>query len=301
MPGLEVDCAYCRATFSSSSSLTGHYKSCKELKLIREEILNEEFLRNNIEVLNKSANSLATEMNESGDYPIKINAQKIINACKKFGIKTLSVKESANKKETREKYRETCLERYGAENSLSKDTTPYKKRNRVVKEKYGVKNVFQLDEVKEKSRETMMERYGVSNPIHLETYRANVGRRSYIHKTIEKLLNERGFEFVSEINDNRFLAYNSFLDREYSPRSDMLIEGLKLVIEVNGDYWHANPKKYKPSDIIKRWNGEAEAGKVWEFDRCRKEQIESFGYKVITLWGSDIKKGDFEELWKWLK
>jgi len=52
-----------------------------------------------------------------------------------------------------EKNKTTCLERYGVENVLCKGTYFSKKRDDIVKNKYGVYNVFQSVEVRDKIRE----------------------------------------------------------------------------------------------------------------------------------------------------
>jgi len=54
--------------------------------------------------------------------------------------------------------------------------------------------------------------------------------------------------------------------------------------------WHANPKIYKSSDIIKKWGGSKTAKEIWDFDKFRIKQIEKFGYRVIVLWQLDILK-----------
>jgi hypothetical protein len=73
--------------------------------------------------------------------------------------KFCSNKCSANSKTTRDKYTETCIEKYGVE-SASK-TTEYKES---IKEKnlakFGVESVFQTEEFKEKSKVTCLEKYG---------------------------------------------------------------------------------------------------------------------------------------------
>lgn len=128
----------------------------------------------------------------------------------------------------------------------------------------------------------MLERYGVAHSVDLPWYSRNNGRKSKIHLIVESILRECGIEFLSEV-PNLFSSYNKKLERVYSPIVDILIPSKKLVIEVNGDKWHANPKKYKEDDLIRLWRGN-------RHDGIRKEQIESFGYKVMVLWASDIKK-----------
>lgn len=61
----------------------------------------------------------------------------------------------------------------------------------------------------------------------------------------------------------------------------------KYIIEYLGDYWHCNPKRFKPTDKIK-YN--IVASEQWEKDRRRKEYLESKGYEVLEVWGSDFTK-----------
>jgi very-short-patch-repair endonuclease len=256
-------------------------------KYVREYILTEELIRYCVEKLNYSAYHITKEIFfEKGYY---VDAGTVIDFCKEKGIKTFSSKESANNPLVRNKYEKTCKIKYGEVNALSKNTCVYNKRNETVKSKYNVENVFQLDSVKEKSKTTMIEKYGVSSSIFLPTFERNYGRRSKIHLKIEKILKENGIEFESEVK-NRFLAFNELRQSEYSPIVDILIEHKKVVIEINGNKWHANPKYYKSTDMIERWGGLISASDVWKLDNSRNNQIRNFGYEVIVLWEDEINK-----------
>ena len=72
----------------------------------------------------------------------KLTASSLKDRCIRMDLKTLSIKEQANRKEVRNKYIKTCLEKYGSNNCLSKGTTIYKKRNKVVKESRAVQPAF---------------------------------------------------------------------------------------------------------------------------------------------------------------
>lgn len=242
-----------------------------------------------IEELGYSSNYIAKNIFSPKGYVI--GAGEIIDFCKKNNILTKTIKEQANSKFVRNQYEQTCLFKYGATNALSKGTKIFKKRNKTVKKKYGVDNVWKLPSVKKKIKNTMYEKYGVRSAIHLPSYEPNFGRRSKLHIKIESLLSEKNIQFESEVK-NKFCAFNDFLQREYSPIVDILIEDKKIVIEVNGDMWHANPKKYKPTDLIHKWGGRISAEKIWQFDKARKQQIEKFGYIVITIWEDDVKKNN---------
>lgn len=72
----------------------------------------------------------------------------------------------------------TNIERYGAKNVLSKGTEKYHKKNKTVREKYGVDNVFQIPEIIEKIK---------SDEIYLE--RHNMTRKELISKNAKKYWN----------------------------------------------------------------------------------------------------------------
>jgi very-short-patch-repair endonuclease len=258
-------------------------------KYVKENIMKVELIRYCVENLEMSALSISKNVFKPKGYVV--DAGTIIEFCKRNNIKSFSIKEVANHPKVREKYRKTCLERFGEENCLSRNTNGYKKRNKTVKEKYGVDNVFQLGSVIKKSKETMLEKYGVTSNTYLPTFERNYGRRSKIHKKIETILSKHNISYESEAK-NKFFTYNEYLTKYYSPVVDILLEDFKLVIEINGDRWHANPTIYNPNDMIRRFRGWVSASEIWEFDDSRTKQIESFGYKVIVLWEYDINKNE---------
>lgn len=229
---------------------------------------------------------------------IKTQASHIFSLCEEYNLPTVSLKDRAALSSTKEKRKATTIEKYGIEHVMVKNSIWYKKRDKTVRKKYGVKNVFQLDETKKKSKDTMIRKYGVSNTCFLGSFLKNKsGRRSKIHIKIEKYLEEIGVKYESECADQRFKKYNKITQTEYSPIPDIIVEDKKLVFEINGDKWHANPKIYKPTDIIEKYSGPELAKDIRKFDNERKKQIESFGYKVIVLWEWDIRK-NFEKIKK---
>jgi very-short-patch-repair endonuclease len=266
-------------------------------KYIRNTFLTKPLLKYLVETCNYSHYHIATEIFKPIGY--LVDAGTLIDFCRKNNIKTKSIKERANDLNVREKYKKTCLQKYKKNNALSKNTTPYKKRNKTIKSKYGVDNVFQLDTIKKKSKETLLNKYGVNNPINIVSYKRNSGRRSKIQKKVEYLLKKNKINFKSEVG-NIFGKFNKKLNKFYSPIVDIFIENMKIVIEINGDHWHGNPSKYKSDDIIKKWGGLIKVSDIWELDKIRQKQIESFGYKVIVFWESDIRK-NIEKIDKTIK
>ena len=70
--------------------------------------------------------------------------------------------------------------------------------------------------------------------------------------------------------------------------ADLLV-GTRNVIEVNGDYWHANPKKYDPSEKIIRNSTTMAASDKWEKDEEINRQMEMRGYRILTVWEYELK------------
>jgi G:T-mismatch repair DNA endonuclease (very short patch repair protein) len=281
---------YCNKKFDKKSKLRAHSANCKthkEFILNERAILTRDLLYDLYFIKKMSAfeiaNSFTLKHTRAGD---------IIKLLKEYGFETRTIKQAANSQNTREKYVNTCLKKYGTTNALSKNTKPYIKKNSTVIDKYGVSNVFKDHSVKDKIKKTLIDRYGVDNPQHIPGKIKNHGRKSKIHIKVEKLLTDIGISFISENNNNLFKKNG------YSPRPDILIEDLNLVIEIYGNYWHGNPLYYKENDIISRWKGKLTVKEIWKIDEFRINQIKSFNWKVLILWESDIINLTKEKLWK---
>lgn len=281
----------------------------------------------------------------------------------KYKIHKRSIAESS-KKISRDKYVNTCRRKYGASNALSKGTTPYKKRNRTVKHKYGVNNVFQLERVKEKITQTCLEKYGskrITNPLKIsqtknewsqnkrDAVSKKISQAHHLRNKVEKkkstnLYKETckrryGVDFYSQLEEvkknnkekhiemwnnktkeekNKILyrlhnitcsniesRINTILfswDIEYvhsfylrHKQFDFKIG--RVLIEVNGDFYHANPEKYEPYDIIMipKTKGVL-ASKIWLKDASKREMAEKLGFSVVYIWEKEINSLDDDDL-----
>jgi len=213
----------------------------------------------------------------------------VIEHAKQLGIATKSFSEAAQASMKQRKA--TNLQRYGHENVLGYGTDKYKKRNETVQKKYGVSCVFKLEEVKQKSTATLLERYGVENPINLPNRVSNVGRKSKAHQVVENWLRSANIAFESEKVDRSLRAYNKDLQRWYQPRPDLVLNNERIIIEIYGDMWHANPNKYKDSDQLVLWTGLTSAQSIRERNRIREQHLKDRGYLVICVWTSSIGRG----------
>lgn len=82
-------------------------------------------------------------------------------------------------------------------------------------------------------------------------------------------------------NDNRNDKRNCFI-------YDFLLPDTKTIIEVNGDYFHANPFFYKEEDIIYLPSGPQKVCDVWVKDKRKIDFAVSKGYSVIVIWEYDL-------------
>ena len=98
---------------------------------------------------------------------------------------------------------------------------------------------------------------------------------SKIHRKIKGLLELDKRGFVSEQIVGKYVV-------------DELNEETKVIIEVNGDYVHANPNIYKEDDIIRLAGSCYSAKEKWIYDNIRTQFLQELGYRVIVLWESDL-------------
>ena len=68
---------------------------------------------------------------------------------------------------------------------------------------------------------------------------------------------------------------------------DFVIEDLNICIEFNGDYWHAEPSKYKSGHIFKRGNTTITSDEIWKNDSKKLNIIENIGYSTHVVWETD--------------
>ena len=104
-----------------------------------------------------------------------------------------------------------------------------------------------------------------------------VKNRSGLHNEVIKWLynNKLYIGFKSEMPIDRYTV-------------DELNENKKLILEINGDHWHANPRKYNANDII-GGTGKKTAKQIWERDSEKIEVLQGMGYDVIIIWESDFR------------
>lgn len=71
---------------------------------------------------------------------------------------------------------------------------------------------------------------------------------------------------------------------------DFLFPDLNMIVEYQGNYWHANPKKYQPGTLLPiQSKGLVRVEDIWERDLKKKEAAVQAGYRVAYVWEEDYK------------
>ncbi|MCK9417406.1 very short patch repair endonuclease [Candidatus Dojkabacteria bacterium] len=78
--------------------------------------------------------------------------------------------------------------------------------------------------------------------------------------------------------------------------SDFLLKNTKILIEIQGDFWHANPCLYKQNDILNHPKKRITANEIWNRDLNKMYLLEKSGYKIIYIWENNMNKMTDEEL-----
>lgn len=181
---------------------------------------------------------------------------KYINS-KEYQIKKW-IKDGLSEDEANEKYKQICRLKG---NSM---------RLSYFKEKYGDEEGYRI----------FLERL---NKINLSLLNNSNKTISSLNIKFKNMLDSLGIKYIQEFeleydnknNEPKFLYYDFLIDN--------------WIFELNGDYWHASPKIYKESDLIKYpGNLLLTASQVWEKDKFKKDLAELNGYNVIYIWESDI-------------
>lgn len=98
--------------------------------------------------------------------------------------------------------------------------------------------------------------------------------------------------FLTELNI-AFVKHKPIMNIEHPYQCDIFVPSLNLVIEADGDIFHAHPSLFKPDDIIPMVGYSAR--KKWDLDDSRTKELQEVGYKVLRFWECDIKKMSVDE------
>lgn len=173
----------------------------------------------------------------------------------------------------------------------------YKERyERSMLANHGVKHPFQSEEIFSKFKTSMQANHGVNFSGECPELLAKTRKhtkfngRSKLEILVGRKLQELyGVERVQVDPSQKIPVSNT---RWIYP--DILIDN-HFIVEVYGDYWHGNPRLYKPTSIVSHCHL---AEEVWKWDANRVDLATQAGYSVLIVWEYDWKRSQEKVLAK---
>jgi len=101
-------------------------------------------------------------------------------------------------------------------------------------------------------------------------------------KKIKKILTDAGIEFRMFVN----VKYKNLQENRIAQHECDFIISPNKIIEHNGTYDHADPRKYKSEDKIY----DETAKEIWEKEEMMLNQIRAQGYEILVVWLYDLNK-----------
>ena len=142
------------------------------------------------------------------------------------------------------------------------------------------------EETKKKMSKTM------SSPKMKEWARENL--RKIRHNQIKPNNRESQIGQILTESEIRFkfhrnVDYQTIENEHHKKEVDIFIRP-KKIIEHNGTYNHADPRKYKPDDLIREHGKMVKASEIWKREKIILNQIKKQGYKILVIWEQDLLK-----------
>ena len=242
-----------------------------------------------------------------------------------FNIKRRGSKEAMTSINRLSKYKSTCKKKYGVEN-VSQLKLIKEKKKKTFMTHFGVDNIWKSKEYYGWLHDHMMEKYGKKSlpnrygnmqkywdgrtveekKEHMKP--ANIAYQKYWQALTDEqqniIIQKRGRDirlnprFTSKLETRCCAILNnlclSYIHQFWINRKsyDFKISHTHLIIEVQGDYWHASPEIYKANDIINYPEGYKKASEIWAKDEKKRKNAEKYNYKIIYVWESEFRKNN---------
>jgi len=140
------------------------------------------------------------------------------------------------------------------------------------------------EETKQKMSKTMSSpKYAEIARQNLRTARHNQVKPNKRESQIGQILTEAEIRFKFHRN----VDYQTIENKHRKKEVDIFIKP-KKIIEHNGTYNHADPRKYKPDDLIREHNKMVKASEIWKREKIILNQIKKQGYKILVIWEQDL-------------
>lgn len=195
-------------------------------------------------------------------------------------------------KETQDKIKEVVLEKYGVDNVSKLDSVKQKISEQNTGNsgwKHTPEALKKISEISKLAWEDNGERRASFREIMHEVRKRNWQDPAYRKTILQGNLKGKHSKLHQKVAAYLGLRELGFEDEKvlFRYRVDEIHFAKKIIVEINGDYIHANPSKFKSDDMIILRSSSYTAQSKWTYDQKRKEALEALGFRVFIVWQSD--------------
>lgn len=256
-------------------------------------------------VKSSCAPSLESMVRKHGDA---LGKQKYKEYCKKLSYKN-SLEAFINKGKTKRDWedynssraitKKNLIKKYGEKDGLKRWDSYKNKQRRAgntldwFQEKYGdevgAAKFAEVCKSKGITLENLSKKYGVEEGF--------IRYNKFLEDTKCNFVSLSGVQFVKDIVEflpEHYIFHDGTFSKEFCIYDEKpylfdftITHPIKIIVEFNGDYWHANPKKYKHDELVSLRGGKIAAHKIWERDQHKITIANKRGFQVLTIWESD--------------
>lgn len=147
------------------------------------------------------------------------------------------------------------------------------------------------------------QRYTCSRKYFIETYGERIGEEKW-NKFNENRMNIGSFSEMSQELfrklDEKLKKHETYFatknyeyeisDKEHLYYLDFFIKDLGIVVEFNGDLWHANPEIYESNSKPNPFNTKIKSSDIWKKDEERINYIKTKVKDIIIVWEKELKE-----------
>ena len=157
-------------------------------------------------------------------------------------------------------------------------------------EEDGIKKFEKINKSKANTFNNFIQRYGNELGKQKWNLYLNNKKRNYSQISINlfKELENQFPNLTFYYEENEVSFYDEKNNRYYF--YDCYIPEKNLIIEFNGDLFHANPKIFNENDTPNPYNKNITAKEIWEYDKMKNNFIINKGYHLIIVWEKDYKE-----------
>jgi G:T-mismatch repair DNA endonuclease (very short patch repair protein) len=151
----------------------------------------------------------------------------------------------------------------------------------------------EISAISKNTQKKIKEKIGYENYIEMKRKAGKISRQksggykiNRLEEKMLKILTEKGYD----------VCYSFILNGEY--QYDFRIKNTKILIEVQGDFWHANSKleRFKNKENLYEFQK-----KIIIKDEIKKEYAKKFGWDIIYIWETEINNNNFDLFFKEIK